>query len=71
MKLLRRLIRKQLTEAYLNGLTLGESEGYRRGLRKAKSVFTDMLDHLCECDDEWTCHATRIERQFHSEIKDL
>lgn len=69
MKRLRKLFTRRLvTQTFLEGFELGHRYGYTEGLLKARTELTKLLSAACECDDEWTCQATDIERQLRSLI---
>lgn len=66
MKLLDRLFppRKIVTQTFLEGFELGYKHGHKDATLKARTELTRLLAEACECDDEWTCQATDIERQL-------
>ncbi len=65
MKLLRKLFRRRKNlHLVAVGFEKGWSAGYRSGLLKGRTELTKLLADACQCDDEWTCQATEIERQL-------
>jgi len=69
MKLITKLLpRSIVTKIFLKGIALGYRYGYTEGLLKARTELTKLLADACQCDDEWTCQATDIERQLRSLI---